>query len=115
MSVAQTAIASTRTRTSVGPGSGTGFSRTESSSGPPRTQAFIRSGIGYWLLRERASGCSLAMARASYVVACRLSGPLARASTRHVIMGRQGSRIAGHPNIGEVLADEVAGRDVPAL
>jgi len=53
MSVAHTAIASTRTRTSVGPGSGTGFSTTDSSSGPPRTQAFIRSGMGYWLLRER--------------------------------------------------------------
>src|SRR5207237_1686956 len=55
MSVAQTAIASTRTRTSAGPGCGTGFSTSESSSGPPRTQAFILSGIGYWLLRGGVS------------------------------------------------------------
>src|SRR5258707_579652 len=69
MSVAHTAIASTRTRTSVGPGSGTGFSTTDSSSGPPRTQAFMLAGMGYWLPREPASGCGLAMVLPSYAVA----------------------------------------------
>ena len=52
MSVAQTAIASTRTSTSARPGSGTGFSTRLSSSGPPSTQAFIVFGIGYSLLRS---------------------------------------------------------------
>ena len=51
ISVAQTAIASIRTRTSARPGSGTGFSTSDNCSGSPRTQAFIVSGIGYSLLR----------------------------------------------------------------
>src|SRR6266851_2568156 len=50
MSVAQTAIASTRTRTSAAPGLGTGFSTIVSCSGSPRTQAFIVSGIRYSLM-----------------------------------------------------------------
>ena len=45
MSVAQTAIASIRTKTSARPGSGTGFSTNASSSGPPSTQACIVFGI----------------------------------------------------------------------
>src|SRR6266852_5552146 len=45
-----TANASIRTSTSAGPGSGTGFSARESSSGLPRTQAFIVGGMGYWLV-----------------------------------------------------------------
>ncbi len=52
MSVAQTAIASTRTSTSAAPGSGTGFSTRVSSSGLPSTQAFIVFGIGYSLMRS---------------------------------------------------------------
>ena len=45
MSVAQTAMASMRTSTSARPGSGTGFSTSWSSSGPPSTQAFMVLGI----------------------------------------------------------------------
>src|ERR1700755_3378347 len=45
-SVAQIATASMRTRTSARPGIGVGFSRRNSSSGPPSTQAFIWSGTG---------------------------------------------------------------------
>src|SRR5215470_10158769 len=45
-SVAQIATASIRTRTSARVGTGKGLSRRNSSSGPPRTQAFICSGIG---------------------------------------------------------------------
>ena len=55
ISVAHTAIASIRSRTSAGPGAGTGLSTSDSSSGPPNTQAFIVSGIGYWLLRRAAA------------------------------------------------------------
>ena len=49
-SVAQMATASTRTKTSAGPGCGTGFCAREICSGSPSTQAFMVSGIGYWLL-----------------------------------------------------------------
>src|SRR3981081_1895924 len=45
-SVAQIATASMRTRTSALPGTGVGLSRRKSSSGPPRTQAFICLGTG---------------------------------------------------------------------
>src|SRR6266403_2842926 len=45
-SVAQMATASMRTRTSARPGMGVGLSRSTSSSGSPRTQAFIRPGTG---------------------------------------------------------------------
>src|ERR1700674_3008558 len=45
-SVAQIATASMRTRTSARPGIGVGLSRSRSSSGPPRTQAFICPGTG---------------------------------------------------------------------
>ena len=44
-SVAQIATASMRTRTSARPGTGVGLSRRKSSSGSPRTQAFIRAGM----------------------------------------------------------------------
>src|SRR5712672_2322002 len=47
-SVAQIATASMRTNTSARAGTGVGLSRRNSSSGPPSTQAFIRSGIGNW-------------------------------------------------------------------
>jgi hypothetical protein len=50
ISVAHTATASMRTNTSARPGSGTGFSTSFSSSGPPSTQAFMRSGIVNWLV-----------------------------------------------------------------
>src|SRR5262249_6348726 len=53
-SVAQIATASMRTRTSAAPGTGTGFSVRNNSSGPPRTQAFIRSGVGDSLDRGEA-------------------------------------------------------------
>src|SRR6266700_4218121 len=46
-SVAQIATASMRTRTSARPGTGVGLSRRKSSSGPPRTQAFICAGTGH--------------------------------------------------------------------
>src|SRR5262245_7511622 len=45
-SVAQIATASMRTSTSARPGTGIGLSRRNSSSGPPKTQAFIWSGTG---------------------------------------------------------------------
>ena len=45
-SVAQIATASMRTRTSARPGNGVGLSRRKSSSGSPRTQAFISRGTG---------------------------------------------------------------------
>src|SRR6266705_6691278 len=45
-SVAHIATASMRTRISARAGTGVGLSRRKSSSGPPRTQTFIRSGIG---------------------------------------------------------------------
>src|SRR3981081_3142515 len=45
-SVAQIATASIRTRTSARAGTGTGLLRRKSSSGPPRTQAFISAGTG---------------------------------------------------------------------
>ena len=45
-SVAQIATASMRTKTSARLGTGVGLSCRKSSSGPPRTQAFIRSGMG---------------------------------------------------------------------
>src|SRR5438094_1379513 len=61
MSVAQTAIASTRTSTSAGPGCGTGFSMRASSAGLASTQAFIRWGIGYSLLRDGVSARAVAM------------------------------------------------------
>src|SRR5487761_1685123 len=72
MSVAQTAIASMRTRTSALPGSGTFFSTSFSSSGPPSTQAFMVSGIGNSFGRAAsiidvsfrgrpAAGCSVAV------------------------------------------------------
>jgi hypothetical protein len=32
-----------------------------------------------------------------------------------MIMGRHGRRVPGNPNIGKILADEMARRDVPAL
>ena len=44
-SVAQIATASMRTRTSAGPGRGTGLSTRLSSSGSPRIQAFMVSGM----------------------------------------------------------------------
>ena len=44
-SVAQIATASMRTSTSARPGTGVGLSRRKSSSGFPRTQAFIRAGM----------------------------------------------------------------------
>src|SRR6266481_2040715 len=47
-SVAQIATASMRTRASARPGTGVGLSRRKSSSGPPRTQAFICPGTGNW-------------------------------------------------------------------
>jgi hypothetical protein len=61
MSVAQTAIASTRIKTSAAPGrgTGTGYSTSASSSGL-RAQAFIAFGIGCSLMRscfiEKSSG-----------------------------------------------------------
>src|SRR5450631_4084329 len=45
-SVAQIATASMRTRTSARPGTGVSLSRKRSSSGLPKTQAFIWSGTG---------------------------------------------------------------------
>src|SRR6267378_6135652 len=47
-SVAQIATASMRTRTSARAGIGVGLSPKRSSSGPPKTQAFICSGTGDW-------------------------------------------------------------------
>src|SRR5437879_7033964 len=113
MSVAHTAIASTRTRTSVGPGSGTGFSTTDSSSGPPRTQAFMLAGMGYWLPREPASGCGLAMVLPSYAVAADFGSARAGVNETHD-HGPTWSPCPGNPNIGKILADEMARRDVPA-
>src|ERR1700733_8357370 len=63
ISVAQTAIASIRTRTSAEPGSGTGFSTSDNCSGSPSTQAFIVSGIGYSLLRAAVTEACSALGR----------------------------------------------------
>ena len=52
-SVAQTAMTSILTSTSALPGSGTGFSVRITSSGSPRTQAFIFSGSNYFIRNYR--------------------------------------------------------------
>src|SRR5207302_1838496 len=99
MSVAQTAIASTRTSTSAGPGCGTGFSISESSSGPTSTQAFIRSGIAYWLLRERGLATDMAIVKFLSKVRCKLLAAVGLAEDREflwqaVFVNKHRSRIA---------------------
>ena len=58
-SVAQMATPSMRTRTSARLGSGTGFSTSDSSSGSPRTQAFMVSGTGNAGSTFTSSGCGM--------------------------------------------------------
>src|SRR5947207_13761522 len=86
ISVAQTAIASTRTRTSAGPGSGTGFSMSDSSSGPPSTHAFMRSGMGYWLLRKREPTTDITMFHFQFTGDILGSSVLSRSATYWVAL-----------------------------
>src|SRR5258708_5793635 len=115
MSVAHTAIASIRTSTSANPGCGTGFSTSESSSGPPSTQALIRSGIGYWLLRGGVSARAEPMVFRPVLSA---AADCQEAAGRRQRWKRRAERNPGsllEPDIGEVLADVLARRDVPAF
>src|SRR5215469_10358041 len=98
MSVAQTAIASIRTSTSAGPGSGTFFSTSDSSSGPPSTQAFIVSGIGYSLLPGDCRVVTLP--------------PVILDAPRYVLMS---ILLLVEPDTAQVLPDKMARSDVPTL
>src|SRR5204862_1077784 len=86
MSVAHTAIASIRTSTSARPGSGTGFSMSDSSSGPPSTHAFMRSGMGYWLLRKREPTTGITMFHFQFTGDILGSSVLSRSSTYWVTL-----------------------------
>src|SRR5436190_22840624 len=119
MSVAHTAIASTRTSTSAGPGSGTGFSTSDNSSGPPSTQAFILSGIGCSLLRGAVSARGVAMSLypmpsvfADYPEA---AWPGECGSEKNSGDYQELRGLLFDPDLGEVLTDEMARRDAPAL
>src|SRR3954453_11419694 len=105
ISVAQTAIASTRSSPSAGPGSGTGFSTSDNSSGPPRTHAFIVLGTRYSF--RRCAAVSLLVATIVNLRGACCTIPEQKPHSRYSVLPVQ-------PDIGQVLSNEMTGSYVPA-